>query len=87
MRECNDTRHGVMYIESERGKAGEQGNGGVGNHRVTLRVSATILNMGIMYPETKRGKAGEQGNGGVGNHIVTLRMSNDTRYGGNVHRD
>ena len=35
-----------MYIEIERGKAGEQGNGGVGNIRVTLRVSATILDMG-----------------------------------------
>jgi len=35
-----------MYMEIKRGKAGEQGNGGVGNMRVTLRVSATILGMG-----------------------------------------
>jgi len=35
-----------MHIETERGKAGEQGNGVVGNIRVTLRVSATILDMG-----------------------------------------
>ena len=64
-----------MHMEIKRGKVGEQGNGGVGNHRVTLRVSATILNMGVMYPETKRGKAGEQGNGVVGNIRVTLRVS------------
>ena len=35
-----------MYLEIEKGEAGEQGNGGVGNIPVTLRVSATILNMG-----------------------------------------
>ena len=46
MRECNDTRHGVMYIEIKRGKVGEQGNRGVGNHPVALRVSVTILDMG-----------------------------------------
>ena len=46
MRECNDTRHGIMYPEIERGEAGEQGNTGVGNHPVALRVSVTILDMG-----------------------------------------
>jgi len=64
-----------MYMGIKRGKAGEQGNGGVGNMRVKLRVSATILNMGVMYPETKRGKAGEQGNGCVGNLHVILHVS------------
>jgi len=35
-----------MHMEIKRGKVGEQGNGGVGNIPVTLRVSATILDMG-----------------------------------------
>ena len=64
-----------MYTEIKRGKAGEQGNGGVGDYIVTLRVSATILDMGAMYPEIKRGKGCKQENGGVGNYIVTLRVS------------
>jgi len=63
-----------MYIEIERGKAGEQGNGGVGNMRVILRVSNDTRH-GVMYIEIERGKAGEQGNGGVGNIPVILCVS------------
>jgi len=39
-----------MYLEIEKGEAGEQGNGGVGNYRVMLRVSVTILDMGGNVP-------------------------------------
>jgi len=35
-----------MYTEIERGKAGEQGDGGVGDIHVILCVSVTILDMG-----------------------------------------
>ena len=63
-----------MYPEIKRGKAGEQGNGGVGNYRVILRVSNDTRH-GVMYQEIKRGKAGEQGNGCVGNIRVTLCVS------------
>jgi len=63
-----------MYPETKRGKAGEQGNGGIGNYRVILRVSNDTRH-GVMYQEIKRGKAGEQGNGCVGNIRVTLCVS------------